>query len=478
MNPISRLAGVALILMSAQAPAYGEENPIFVLPQGYHASDMVNARGQLNPALTEPEAPIARPLADVAQAPVASDVLKPAMAAELSERLAAFRQRNLGPITGIATYNNGQRVFLRQQSGVTIVTPGGGEVGGIPPIGVQRISRVPVLSSLTLANEPIAIPNTGQPVVPDCGLNTSDPATHCALSTVPLLHEPHGLFCSGIVVTDRHILTAAHCLCDRTDGATLLPQVYVSFGAGPFVMPMRFEPQVAFLDVGSGTYCETLAAGALGSGHNDLAVLTLSHPAPNTGTSPLEYVEDQILKSGLASGATLDPDAVSRLRSLVGQSGPQIWAAQRVASNTFATWGFGIGPDHNVGIKRAMDYPFERLLACAGSVVGEECHGLQDAVFHSPVQGLCEGDSGGGVFKPVDEEIPDGYGEWALMGIISGTSHVSDCFAQGSLLRTQEPRNIVRVDTAQVAAWLDAVTAGAIKRSQVRLSYDVQLGLR
>lgn len=475
INPISRLTGVALFFMSAQSPAFGEEHDlIFVLPQGFSVSDTVNARGRMNPALMERDAPIARQLSDIARAPAVDDVLQPGMAAELAERLTAFRQRSLGPVTGIATFTNGQRVFITQQSGVTVVTPGGGDVGGIPAMDARSLDRAPVLASLTLGGENIAIPNLGRPVG-DCGVNTSDPTTHCALSTVPLYLERVGLFCSGVVVTDHHVLTAAHCLCDKTDGVTLAPEVFVSFGAEPFTVSMRFEPRLEFLDVGAGTYCDALAAGALGSGNNDLAVLTLSHPDPASGTSPLEHVEDQILMQGLEENVTLDPDAVSRLRSLVGQAGPQVWAQQRAPSNTFATWGFGRGPDHIAGTKRAMEYSFERLLACQGSVVEEECQGLQDAVFHNPVQGLCKGDSGGGVFKPADEDIPDGYGEWALMGIISGTSHISNCFDHGTLLGAQRPRNIVRVDTAEVATWLDAVTEDAIRRSQVRLSYDAQL---
>lgn len=392
---------------------------------------------------------------------------------------------------GTVLLSDGRTLRVQVNGAIMIVTPTGGEIGPIPGAGAPAVGAVNVVAVADRGSIPIL--NTGQPV-PDpaletgiaaCGTDTADPTTHCALFTLQLIHPDDHMFCTAVAVGDRHVLTAAHCLCAYEDDGILTDEIHGRFGSDAFFAPVWFEPEIAFFPGPSGPYCNSAITDVFASERVDLAVLTLADPDPDPGDglTPLDRVEGRILQRGLDEGVDLDAGEVARLRAALGTAqGPEIWSADPIFGNTFATWGFGDGPDGIEGVRRAIVYDLQGLGPCSTGTTGPGCTGMQEALFDEVDDGLCAGDSGSGVFKPLEplgEDVEGalaGYGAWALMGIVSGNASPALCLdGAGELLVDQLPRNVTRIDTQSVAAWLDQVTEGGVLRRPVRMTFDTEL---
>ncbi|GFE49032.1 hypothetical protein So717_07850 [Roseobacter cerasinus] len=412
---------------------------------------------------------------------------------QLDQLLDEVLRRNPRFTDGIVELSDGRRLTIGRRGPQFLVSPTSGVVGNLPTNLPPSAGGVPTVLRI-IDNEGRIIKNTGpqsaglraeEGALP-CGANTGDPNTHCALSTVRLLDRDVGLFCTGVVITEQHVLTAAHCLCDKEPA-----NLHVKFGAGPFFYGLQVSDEIAFFDGGTGTHCATGQISEISSDNGDLAVLKLVDPDPDDDRSPLDVVAAGILQRGIDAGETLDAEELARQRAMIGKVADcedecdepsVIWDPDQAFGNGFATWGWGDGPDGVAGTKRGMIYPLAQMLPCHGGQENNRCQGLQEALFQDREHGLCAGDSGGGVFKaanPAPETRAEdlaGYGLWALMGIVSGDIAPADCHnANGHLLAQHHPRNITRVDTPQVIDWLNTVTDDGIMRSPVRLTYDTQL---
>ena len=391
-------------------------------------------------------------------------------------------QRNPQFKSGIVDLENGQRLKIDRQGRQFVVSPAGGAVGRLPTNDTLPSDDAPnVLRMINERGEVVFSTGRASAVLseqdstPRCGSNTSDPNTHCALSTVRLLDKDIGLFCTGVVISDNHVLTAAHCLCDKDP-----MNIHVKFGAGALFHALPVSSDIAFYDNGMGTHCAAGQTSTISADNGDLAILTMVDPDPDDEQNPLDVVAQSIEQKAAEAGETLEDTEVRRLRALIGVASTTIWQPVPPVENGFATWGWGDGPDGIAGTKRGMIYPFSELMPCLGDMTDEQCDGLQEALFHDESYGLCAGDSGGGVFKAADpgaDTAPEslaGYGHWALMGIGSGDIAPADCHSSnGQLLQTQHPRNITRIDTPGVVAWLNAVTDNSIRQSPVRMTYDI-----
>lgn len=317
---------------------------------------------------------------------------------------------------------------------------------------------------------------------PSCGgaNETGDPTSHCALSTV-LLTVRGQVHCTGVAVTERSVLTAAHCVCptdlmrigatradlgvvlgdDEVSAAVPLdpdrpPSLYPGYLEGPCggVREARRWGDLAVVH---------LAPGGMDGARTALAgtVAARDAPAANAAEEKPLAVNLPEGRRALALRMTADPVArlseISRTLSHVGAWDQADWQAD--IGGRYAFFGFGIGPDRRAGVKRAGLVTLREVLPCA-------THGcaaapvVQEVTFQDDEVGTCESDSGGGVFKATRADPGPDHGRWALVGIMSGGPATFACHdLQGALFDVQVPRRVVRLDTPAVRGWLDAVLA-------------------
>ncbi len=333
----------------------------------------------------------------------------------------------------------------------------GVEPGVIPPEGLEGIGRQAIEDLLALGS--------GQGTVNGvCSIANGLGFTHCSFYATRLISSGH-TFCTGTLISDRHILTAAHCVCDKIVNGSLSSDIRASVGVQDVYAGMALDPDgVRVFDRTGSTYCADAGVpDAARRQHGDLAILTLADGA-------LEQAKNKLVNKGIL------PALAERIRATLPdpEMGEEIWSLEATTHNIFRVVGFGDGPNGADGLKRTMDYSMTEHLDCLHETEpgAATCTGIQNMLFHDPKKGLCAADSGSGVFKWA-QNPPEGYGNWVLMAVVSGDTDLNNCNIDGSreLMEVQYPRNVLRIDTPMVREWILDVVGADIIETALALAY-------
>lgn len=260
--------------------------------------------------------------------------------------------------------------------------------------------------------------------LPPCTFSFAKP---CGFSTVAIVRLKKGVqpdagakllpHCSGVRVSNDHILTAAHCMKNKEQyNYTVLTEVNGASASYAVDDVSLFEHE-------GRTIFDIATTGSKYLDYGDLAILHLKN--------------------------TLQTSHVSRIATTHknNQWGGMLW-----------TIGYGNGPSmQNLAVMDYANVYRRRLLITLDHLDTIQRNTVEMAIVKG---GICAGDSGGGVFMQAgDDQKP-----LVVAGIISNSRDSGTCTTQAgtSIIApyAQNPTRVVRLDTPSVREWIRKTTNG------------------
>lgn len=300
-----------------------------------------------------------------------------------------------------------------------------------------------------------------------CSIDAAEGRLPCAVFSVMFL--TNGTTCSGTTISERHILTAAHCVCHISNrGPEPLKHVIVVMGD-------------SFLKTPGGPEANYLPLAL-----DESAGVNLFNTSTATVKDAVNFCDSRTADEGDLAILTLEQDAFARYEDVLANH--KHWG-QRYdrrfvdvgdfetaelpfdentppdAANVLAT-GAGRDPYNSANwrqiVKHVADMRISPGLPWRANEVDGFRVGGRDVSF-------CQGDSGGGVFRPISGSRKTGRDSVALIGVVTAVGDSSTC----EYIEDQPfpARSIVSLGNASVRDWITRATDGEVEFSDLMDSW-------